>query len=145
MPPSPGSQWGDTKEWSRGAALQTSALGCSLERKWARGGRRGTAFSQMNEWSSNLWGGEWTGQQLCDLQISRIWQTGVTFVHEHLIPAFWRVFCSELMEINGGIMAIGYCFYSCFSALFWFSSIGCKSLLETQHVLVYIICRENKC
>lgn len=73
------------------------------------------------------------GQQLRG--VSRTQRTDARFAHKYILTAFWN---SKLMEINGGSVVVGCCFDSSFSALSGFSSIGCKSFLETQHTLAYI-------
>lgn len=65
-----------------------------------------------------------------------------------LLASFhWLLFewscCSSLVEINSGNMDV-VCCSCCFSALSWFSSIGCKRFLETQHVVAYIVCRGDE-
>ena len=140
MPPSQGSRQGDAKEGSREAALQPWVLGCSLERKQA-GGENCSTFSRMNEWMKFKRVRKWMNQGSSCVTLAG--RSGL--VWGLLTSIYWLLFgrscCSKLMEIDGRSMAIGYCFYSGFSALSWFSSIGCKSFLETQHVLAYIVCR----
>lgn len=101
------------------------------------GGQNHSTFSRMNEWVS-----EWVNEWMKFKHVRKWVEGGSSCVmlagHSGLVwglltSIYWLLFgrscCSKLMEINDGSMAVGCCFYSCFPALSWFSSIGCKSFL----------------